>query len=374
MSVEGQGPTEQDLIDTINGTNTAPAVEAAPAAPAEPESQQQQPNTQEPAKADPAQPAAAPVTNNFDEELGKISGGALKSKEDIAKLIEGSTKLTEFETRVKQYEEENTSLKAKVNTDPFASPFLKGLNDLYKSNASETQIAAYTTLNRVNLEELQPLEQRKLALQMQHGLTPQEAEEHLNGLYKLNPDEYDDAEIAKAKIALKIDAKTDLTYLNTQKAESAIAPGVKEDTEAKAQAQAHIEKLQPIAQNIMNELSFKGLSINGKQGQDALVTDFEISDNSRKELAAQMEGYISNYGNNIPATEEGIQQMKQFAENVLVLNNWKNWLINAASVRETQVRAEYNNPSGINRGNDNPNKGKTSQEELGNWLLENAQY
>lgn len=373
------GPSEQDLIDTIMG-NDIVAPEAAELknpvtdpAPTEPIPPTNNPDAPIAPVADPAPaPQTVPTTGNFDEELLKISGGTVKSKDEFVSLIERSKQATELETRLKAFEDENTSLKAQVNTEVFATPFLKGLNDLYKANANDSQIQAYTTLNKVNLEELQPLEVRMLALQSQNGLTPEEAKTHLEGKYKLDPNVYDEATVRSATIDLKIDAKSDLDFLRTQKAESAIPPIDKSQQELQQKTAAHVEKLQPIVQNVVNTLAFAGLSINGKTGEDALTADFSISEDSKKGLMSRMEGYIQQYGPDIPATPEGAAQIKEFAENVLVLQNWKNWLAHAASTREAQVRAEYVNPTSIDRGESNPDKGKTSKEELGEWLLANG--
>lgn len=373
------GMDEAELTALLNGEE--PPQRQEPLIPEEnTNTNNQQPDIAAPEEASQAQPEAAdqqaaqtPV--NIDEELLKISGGALKSKDDLAALLEKSNSYTEFETRLKTYQDENIALKAQVNTEVFATPFMKGLNDLYKAGADPTQIKAYETLNRINLEELSPLDVRKLALQSRHGLTPEKAETYLKDEYKLDEETYDEATVATANIKLQIDSKADLDYLKSQKAESAVLP-VSPDAKAQELEQEqhtqHIAKLKPLADNVINSLNFNGLSINGKQGADGLTADFEISEDSKKGLAARMEGYLASYGANLTADANGVKQMEDFAKNVLVLGNYQNWIINAASVREKQVRAEYHNPSGINRGTDNPAKGKTSTEEMGDWILQNA--
>lgn len=352
----------------------APAAPATPAAPvAPPDPAKPTPPTTDPTNT----PAAQSASFDINAELEKISGGAIKSKDEIAAILDKANKLADFESKHQTLEQQNAELKAKVDANPFANDFTKKLNDLYKSGATETQIQAFTKINAVDdLDTLSATDARILALQVKNGLTPDEARIYLNSSYKLNPDEYDEATINAENIRLKVDAQGDREFLKTHKAEVSAPPvdnSAKEQAELQQKTTEHIAKLTPMVNNVLNNVAFKGLSLNGKEGAANIVADFDVSEESKASLKGLVENFVQSQGMNIPATEEGQKQIEQYAKNLLVIQNYQNWIVNAASQRELQVRAEYNNPTPVNRGQDAPNPGQTSRDAFNQRLLESYQ-
>jgi hypothetical protein len=302
--------------------------------------------------------------------LVRITNGEVKTKDDLAVILERAKSATDFENRYKTYEQENADLKSKVEANPFANDYTKKLNDLYRGGASETQIQAFTMLNKVsNLDELSPMEARSLALQVKHGLSPDEANRYLNKEYgvdvsdpnsKLDPDE---------AIRLKIDSASDKDFLKTHKAEVSTVPvdnSAQQQELLQQQNEQRIQRIQPIAKNVVNDMvstGFKGISINGKEGNDAIKIDLPMMDSNKSALQDAVDGYVKNY--DIQPNEQGIKAIQDYAKNVAWIQNGERWLIEAASLREKQVRAEYHNPSSGNipRGINNPETGKTSQQQ-----------
>lgn len=324
------------------------------------------PNSETP----PSSPPAAP-TFNLDEELVKTTGGAIKSVSEISALLDKANKTQELETQLRQFQEENTSLKAKADTNPFANDFTKKLNDLYKSGANESQIQAFQIINRVgDIDALSPMDASTLALQVKHGLTPDEAKAYLNDKYNLDPEDPNAQLTKNDEIKLKIESTADKDFLKTHKAEVSALP---ENTEAKAQQlyeqqmNQRVQQLEPIAKTVVTEAltnSFKGVSINGKEDDTAIRVDLPISQESRDKLAETVGNMTRAQWENWTPDEKGVEAMKTFSDNVLVLQNYKSWLIDVASKTEMRVRAEYNNPGSINRGKEAPAGGKTSEQEV----------
>jgi len=369
-----------NLADMLEGKATpeaqAPPVEQTPVqeqAPAPvvetPAPTEQTPNTDTPT---PAQP---PLT--FDAELEKISGGAIKSQAEIAAIIERSNKAADFESRYTNLEKENNDLKAKVATDPFANDYTKRLNELYKSGASESQIQAFTTLNKVaNLEGLAPADARILALQIKNGISEEEAKIYLAASYKLDPDVDDEATIKAEEIRLKVDANADREFLKTHKAEVSKVPENPADAEYRELQQKQTEqvaKLQPIAKSVTQNAKdlFKGLSLNGKAGDQNVTADFEVTEQSLKNIEPLVEKFIESNWQGLTPDENGKEAIQGYVKNLLVIQNFDTLLINAAAQRELQVRAEYNNPTPVNRGQDAPSPVKSSKEEFEKQLLDN---
>lgn len=367
--------SQQDLIDTINGVEPEPV--NTPQNTDQPPVNGDQPNpapVPEPDKSNPA------PTFNLDEELAKLSNGEIKTKDELAAILGRAKEYDSLEAKFKTYESENTDLKAKVSVDPFANDFSRKLNEFYKVGADQHVIDAFMRINRVeNIDDLSPLEARKLELQIKEGLTPEEASQYIDGTYKLKAeDEENPSDLQKAKheeIRLKVDSNASKEFLKTHKAQASQIPT--DPTVAKAQEQEslkakHVESLLPFAKNVSQQIAFKDINVNGKDGEAAFKMDFNLSDESKASLEPALVDYISKNGMNIPNTQEGVDHLKTVAENILVLQNWKRWIADATNTREKSVREEYHNPSSVNRGKDNPNPGKTSVEELGDWLLQNS--
>lgn len=371
---------EQDIIDTISGDQALPNSPTEPTnnTPTEPVVKTDTPPTPAPN----AEPTKAPETPTFNlaEELQKTTNGEVKSAEELSEILTKYKGLSELEAKLKTYEEENTSLKASANTNPFANDTVKKLNEFYSKGVSQNTIDAFLRINKVeNIDDLQPLEARKLELQIKDGLTAEEAEDYLGSLYKLKADDEEDLdELTKVRqdaIRLKVESNQSKEFLKTHKAEVSKEPidnSAKLEQDRQAEYQKILELITPIAKSVVNEVEFKGININGKDGEASIKMDLEFTPESKAQMEANLMNIVKANPQVYPNTEEGKQQLKQVAENMLVLQNWKKWVADATNSTDKRVRAEYHNPSTPNRGDDNPNKGKTSNEELADWVLQNS--
>ncbi len=192
--------------------------------------------------------------------------------------------------------------------------------------------------------------------------------------YKLNAEDNTEATVNAEKIRLKVDSQADAEFLKSHKAQVSTPPAnVEEQKQAElAQRTAeHVAKLKPIADSVMSEINFKGLSLNGKSDAQNVTADFDVSDESVANMKQHVQNYINANGDKISLDDVGKAQIKQFAENMLVLQNYKSWIINAASESEKRVRAEYHNPSPINRGNDAPASAPTTRQQQERFLVDN---
>jgi hypothetical protein len=375
--------TAEQFYKTVEGTPDANGLDIPK--PVEAEQTQQEPidNTPTPAKPvtppavpnnepNPAAPAAQPF--NLDEELVKITGGAVKSKDDIAALIANANKAQELETRLKTFEQENTTLKTKADADPFANDFTKKLNELYRAGANESQIQAFMTINKVtDIDTLKPIDASALALQVKFGLTPEEAKTYLSEKYKIDLDDPTAVLDKNAEIALKIDSTADREFLKTHKAEVSQVPVNQAAQDEEKQQQLlqqqyteQLTKLQPIAKTVVNDVlenAFKGISINGKTDEGAIRVDLPVSQESKANLEKAVADMVASNWDSLTPDAKGQEAIKTFARNVLILQNYEAQLIDVASKTEMRIRAEYANATPINRGEAAPQLGKTKQQE-----------
>lgn len=323
----------------------------------------EQTNTQDTPAAEPAigepakQPEQAQPKFNLDEELVKITDGRVKSQTELAGILDKYSQFDDFESRLKATEDENLSLKAKVATDPFANDLSKKFNDLLKGGAKPEQVDAFLKLNKHdNFESMSAYDAKLLALQVKEGLTEKEAKIYLESSYKLNPDEHDEETIAREQIRLKVDARGDREFLTSHKAQVSQAPASEYEQQQALQEQKqaqHIDKLAPIAQNALKGINFTNQNINGKADDKAMFADFTPSQESLNTLPDKVAQFIKNEWNNIPANDAGAQRISDFAKSILVLENWQSWQQHAVNVADKSIRAEYHNPSAIQRGVDN---------------------
>lgn len=342
-----QQPSETQTQEQTN-TNNIPATETASAETAKTTEQ--------------AQPQF-----DLDGELVKITDGKIKSKTDLAGILEKYSQFDDLEGRLRAYEEENTSLKAKVATDPFANDLSKKFNELLKGGAKPEQVDAFLKLNKYdNFESLSAYDAKLLALQVKEGLTEKEAKIYLESSYKLNPDEHDEDTIAREQIRLKVDARSDREFLTAHKAQVSQTPASEYEQQQAAyqQQQAqHIDKLTPIANNALKNISFANMNINGKSDDKAIFADFTPSEESVKTLPDKVAQFITNEWSNIPTNEDGAKRIEDFAKSILILENFQTWQQHAVNVAEKKIREEYHNPSAIKRGPDNTdNAGKSDRD------------
>ena len=327
----------------------------------------------------PADSPAAPETTvqtpspeaSIDYE--KISGGAAKSQEEFEQLIQRATKYNELETQLSDYRNKVTDYEAKLNTDPFANDEIRKLNELIASGASQDQIRAFQRINSIDVATIEPKQARILALQMKHNLSAEDAELMVNNQYKLDPDLHTDEEIRLAKIQLQIDSDTDKAYLAQYKAEVSTSPQAKQQADLEKQVTEYAAKAEPVVKKLVSDYTsgIKGVNLNGKRGDEAIVTDLPVSEESvRQAEQVVLESLVAQQ---VPLNEENIGKAKEFLENYLIVTNWKSMAIDIASKTEERIRQEFHNPAVIDRGIDNPNTSqKSSHQETLDWIVQNS--
>lgn len=373
------GITAEQFYNTVANTSEAafldipekPAPEPEKVTPsAEDNKTEAAPNKEQGAGTPPAQEATPAATNfNFEEELDKASGGLIKTKDQIAQLLETSRKASELETQINTFRQENTQLKEKAGTNPFANDFTAKLDALYRSNANESQIQAFMAINKVDIDALSPLQSSSLALQIKHGLTPDEADRYIAKKYEIDLSDPTAVMDKDAEIALKIDSGVDREFLKTHKAEVSAVPADQSVQEAQLRQEEYtqkVTKLEPIGKEVVSDLltnAFKGVSVNGKQGEGAITVDLPVSEESKTNLIKTVNDMIASNWEGLTPDDKGRQAIQTFAKNVLILQNYEAQLIDVASKTEMRIRAEYTNASPINRGTAAPVAGKTKEQD-----------
>lgn len=295
-------------------------------------------------------------------ELAKNSNNEITSQEGLLAVLESSKKYANLES-------EHTTLKeqyetAKKNEPKFASDYMRKLNELELSGDKE-KVKLFQKVNSIgDVKEMTAMDAEKLHLQWKYNLTPEEAKVMIDRDYKLDEDLYTDEEIAQSRVALKIKGEEAKEYLKSMQASTEVTPletAVPQLTEAelKAQETAKAEALKPMIKSIEQDLPnlFKGVNTNGLKDDKARLFDLPVSSEVQKEVIDKANSFAMMY-NLDPSNAEHSKALKEFAHNTAKFLLYDAHIIDAANKAEEKVRAEFNNPSNINRGVDNPNAPK----------------
>lgn len=349
-----QEPGEQPVAEQ---PQAAPVDESKPAAEAPPAPSQE--------------PAVTPT--NWISEVSKSIGMEIQSVDQLKDLAKKATEYDGLESQKTILNQELEKLKAEQSVNPYANDYIKKLNDMVAQRRSKDDIKAFETINSVGeLKELDPLHTVKLALQLRDGLTPEEADIRIKSRYKLDDTLYDEDVVSANKVDLKLDAKKDAEFLETFKAKVSENPVEAQQQDLQKKVQEYTARVTPIAKSIQENLTaIKGVNLNGKAGEDAFITDLPVSEETRSKISEIVTQYA--VANEIELNEEGVKNLNTFAENIAAVQNWRNWMIDAASKAELRVRAEFDNPSTIERGNDNPvDQSAITAKKQEEWVLQHS--
>ncbi|WP_418360164.1 hypothetical protein [Sphingobacterium detergens] len=297
---------------------------------------------------------------SFDENgfITTISGGLFSTKEELSAFIGKREQYTGLESKLSELERENQSLKD--NTPKFANDYISKLNSLVASGASDSQISAFNMLNKAgDLKSLEPFEIRKMALVLQNGISSEEAEIYLKSKYSLDEELHDAVDLQNSKVNLKIDAVADLQYLEQHLAKVSEAPAVEKpksqeqlQDEFKQKEEAYLKVATPhLNQMIEGFSAVKGVNVNGKTGEDAVVMDMPVSDATKAQLTQAVQGFA--FQNNIDVNSvEGKQALETWMTNVAKIMDYENNIMHAYNSGVKSMAEKFHNPSNINRAED----------------------
>lgn len=363
----------QSLIDQANdGKNDNPDGGMPPADPPIPpvEEPPATPPADEviPPPATPEVPAAAPVIEPINFE--GISSGLVKTPEDI----------TRISGEYRAMQEELVTLREQVKRNPFANEWMEALNQMQVDGKSPEQVKTFIQLQELgDISKLPPIEAMVQAKVLRDGLDADLARKMIERKYEIREGMEDlDREIAEGN--MKVDAKQDYEYLNTQKKELATPLAKTPPPAVNVLSQEAIRsQVEPIKEKVKEQFSSLGeVNLNGKVDNDgkptadAVLFDLPIPNEFREKIPALLEDYFIN--SNTPVTKEnletavGILNYELFNQfGVRIIQDAVN---HALSVQDKKIRAEYsnNNPQKPERVNQPVNAMDLSDAQLDQYV------
>lgn len=347
-----QGPAVDEL--TLEPTTeSVPAEEVVPET-KEPEAEKP---TTEPAKAEEVKPVTQEQQPDYNKFLEESSEGLFKSVDDLKTNL---IKVKEYDTLKQQRDE----LEAKTKEDPFANPFVKKYNDLVKSGKTKDQIDSFVRINQLgDLTQLSPFELKVEAL-VQDGYKREFAERKVTKDFGLNIElegehlSEDDIANNKQELAynqeeLRISAQSDLSKLQELKVKLEDTTSDVADNKALAEVALNKEyqaKLAPITKDIATQYTGIGqLNINGKEGEQAKLMNFEADPEFKQEIEQRVFDYFKD--GSTPVNAETVAEVKSYLDAVSIARNKEKFaqtIYNQgyADAKEA-ADAEYENKSGL---------------------------
>jgi len=291
------------------------------------------------------------------EKITEISNGSVKSEDDFLSIFNQANKATDLESQLLQRDQELETLR---NANPYANDYIKKLNELYASGADTNKVQLFNRINQLgDVTNLSSRDALKWQMMEQHNLTDTEAEVMLKTRYKTDDTIHADEDVQAANIQQKIDGDTAKQYLKGLQASfetQAPTPEIVETPEQiKLREQQFEAQVAPIVKSIETELPsyFSNVNVNGLQGDKAVTIDLPIPAEVQTHIGSQVKQFALDH--QIDTTKpENIEGLKTYAKNLAKIAMYDSHMIDANNKRDMAVRAEFHNPSTIDRGKDNP--------------------
>lgn len=229
-----------------------------------------------------------PEQPDYNKYVEEITGGQFK---DVEAFKQALPRLTDYDTISKERDE----LKAKTEVNPFASDYVRILDELVRKGATPDQLNNFQKINAIgDISTLNPIDAKVAKLVLIDGYKESVARKMVERDYPIGDyDEgTDEKEILEEK--LRVDANADKAALNQYKAETSTIKNPQEDLQLqtlaqRAQHESFVKGEVPkIASQItgMGEVSFKM-----KEGEPVKMK-FDYPDDFKALIAPKLQEYF----------------------------------------------------------------------------------
>jgi len=245
----------------------------------------------------------APEQPDFNKIIEDISGGLFKTTDEFKSSL---TKFSGYDEVAK----ERDSFKEKAEKDPFANQYVKKLNDLTASGASQEQINNFHKINSVgDINALSPLDAKLAKMVLVDGWKEDIAKLQLAQDFPLDDYESDSAERKIMEEKLRISAEQDKKALNEYKADMSTPQVVSQDEvllQQQAAQKQHNDFVKQTVPQISKEL--KGMGEMTFKIKDA--EDFKMQFDYPEDFKKGMDGLLFDYFSDgmTPINQETVQQ------------------------------------------------------------------
>ena len=348
---------EGSVIDFVLGNDPEKKIEPINNNPAPGNTGQNNPPAAAPAEPAKMEPSTSQA--NWIEEVAKISNNEINSVEVFNSVLEKSRKFDGLESDHNRLKQEFEALK---DQNPFASDYMLKLNEIAKTG-DMAKVKLFEKFNTVgDANALEPFNALKLQLQWKHNLTEDQAEHYLKDKYKIDETVHAEDVVAAAKVQMQIDSSSAKEFIKEQQASLEVVPQTNTNAQVETPEQlqqkyeAQVQVLKPVVDGIANKLNgfFSEININGLKDDKANKVELPVSDEVKQKVNDSLLHFAATYGLD---PSKDADKMENFARDTAKIFLYDAHIVAASNLREQQLRNEFENPSQINRGNNNPDGG-----------------
>jgi hypothetical protein len=286
-------------------------------------------------KVTPATPQPQPTYN-----LEEISGGAIKSEEELKEVASKFARMKELEERLQAYEQT-------PNEPSFANDYLRGLNDwMLKGGDKET----YDSLHTVKAGELPHLEALKLKMLYEDSsLDPQDVEDYLISEFKQG-EYHDDDDKRLGAVKLSIEGRKAKEFITQMQKEHSLPEPEKKRLQVEDMETKRVAAWEKETPKLLEEFSTFKVTVGD------ISVDYKPTAEEKVQLSNDFSHIVKGY--QIGLDQEGIKEARDLIENRLKLIAYPN-ILNAIyeqtkTAISTQVDKDIHQPSALKRGDTPP--------------------
>lgn len=287
-----------------------------------------------------------PVEPDFNKLVEEWTGGTFK---DVDTLKQALPKFSQYDA-VKQ---ERDQFEAKTKENPYASDYVRILNDLVQKGATPDQLSNFQKINSIgDIASLTPVDAKVAKLVLIDGYNENVARKMVDRDYPVGDyeDGTDDKLILEEK--LRVDSNADKAALAHYKAQTSTAPATNDDAKLQALAQRtqHENYVKQIVPSIAGQINGMGeLSFKDDKGTEQGKLKFDYPPEFKARIPGILEEYFMD--GQTPINNDTVQQAFKTAnaayldENFPVLSK-RIWDSAYAKGAEDMVN-KYENKSGL---------------------------
>lgn len=248
-------------------------------------------------------PVSEPQLPDYNKYVEEITGGQFK---DIEAFKQALPRLTEYETLTKERDE----FKAKAEVNPYASDYVKILNELVAKGATPDQLNNFQKINSVgDINTLSPIDAKVAKLVLIDGYKESVARKMVDRDYPVGDyeDGTDEKEILEEK--LRVDSNSDKSALAQYKVETSTIKNPQEDLQLQTLAQRaqHENYVKAEVPKIAGQINGMGeLAFTIKDAKEPIKMKFDYPNEFKAQIAPKLQEYFMD--GQTPITNETVVQ------------------------------------------------------------------
>jgi hypothetical protein len=287
---------------------------------------------------------------SFEKSLVEATGGKFKNYGEMQNAIKRLESLSEIESKYSQLEQQSKQ-------SPFSNDFVKKINDMYQSGASDNEIERFFKLQRVNVAEMSNVDKIRQQYQFQF---PEMSVEQIDGLIEEKYGTTNTEEMSAAKSAqLLIDAKDAEAKLKEMIVESGQSESVRKTQATQEAFKKQAEGWGRVLQS--SKALFDKVNLEFEIDKDKKMSiGFDVPAEAKGQYMMQLINTAASNG--MPFTKDTFKQLQSQYESMVMAFHWKDVMTQmlksaVVDVKKQVAGAQGGFPQFLNKGkNEEPPK------------------